>query len=148
MAATLYHQRMDLHAPFELALAVQAEDIDQLHHVNNVVYLRWVQEAAIAHWNAAASAAAQAAYFWVVTRHEIDYRRPALAGDGIIARTWVGTRVDRAFERHTELLRARDRALLARARTLWRPMDRATGRPAKAVSDEVHAAFSTGPQAD
>ncbi len=137
---------MDLHAPYELPLAVRAEDIDQLNHVNNVVYLRWVQEAAIAHWDAAASAEAQAAYFWVVARHEIDYRRPALEGDGIIARTWVGAQVDRAFERHTELLRAGDRALLARARTLWHPMDRATGRPARAISDELRNAFSTGPQ--
>lgn len=137
---------MDLHAPYELALAVQAEDIDQLNHVNNVVYLRWVQEAAIAHWDAVASAEARAAYFWVVTRHEIDYRRPALEGDGILARTWVGAQVERAFERHTELLRAGDRALLARARTLWRPMDRATGRPAKVISEEIRNAFSTGPQ--
>jgi len=131
------------HAPFELTLAVLAEDIDQLGHVNNVVYLRWVQEAAIAHWTAAASQEAQAALFWVVTRHEIDYRRPALPGDGILARTWVGAAVPRRFERHTEILREADGVLLARARTLWCPMDRRTGRPAT-VSAEVRAAFSDG----
>jgi len=129
---------------FELLIEILAEDIDQLDHVNNVVYLRWVQEAAIAHWTAEASAQAQADLYWVVVRHEIDYRRPALAGDGIIARTWVGPAGPRSFERNTEILRAGDRVLLARARTLWCPMDRRTGRPAK-VSDEVRAAFSTGP---
>ena len=132
------------HAPFELPIEVLPEDIDLLDHVNNVVYLRWVQEAAIAHWTAKASPEAQAALFWVVVRHEIDYRRPALPGDRIIARTWVGPAGPRSFERNTEILRASDRALLARARTLWCPMDRRTGRPA-AVSDEVRAAFATGP---
>ena len=131
------------HAPFELALEVLAEDIDQLNHVNNVVYLKWVQEAAIAHWTAAAPPAAQAALFWVVVRHEIDYRRPALLGDRILARTWVGPASQRNFERNTEILRAGDGALLARARTLWCPMDRRTGRPT-IVSEEVRAAFATG----
>lgn len=129
-------------APYELALDVQPGDIDQLNHVNNVVYLRWVQESAVAHWTEVASAQAQAELFWVVVRHEIDYRRPALLGDRIIARTWVGKAASpRAFERNTEILRERDRALLARARTLWCPMDMRTGRPAK-VSEEVQLAFS------
>jgi acyl-CoA thioester hydrolase len=129
------------HTPYELNLKVLPEDIDQLNHVNNVVYLRWVQEAAIAHWTAAASAEAQATLFWVVMRHEIDYKRPALLGDGIIARTWVGPSTPRAFERNTELLRAADRVLLARAKTWWCPMDMRTGRPTT-VSDEVQAAFA------
>jgi len=132
----------DPHAPYELALQVRAEDIDQLNHVNNVVYLKWVQEVAIAHWEAAAPPEAQAELFWVVVRHEIDYRRPALREDGIIARTWVGAIEGRQFERHTELLRARDRALLAKVRTLWCPMAKATGRPTK-VSEAVRGAFST-----
>lgn len=131
----------DPHAPFELRIEILLEDIDQLNHVNNVVYLRWVQEAAIAHWTALASPEAQAELFWVVVRHEIDYKRPALLRDGIIARTWVGPAGPRSFERNTELLRAGDRALLARARTLWCPMDRRTGRPAT-VSAEVRAAFA------
>ena len=131
----------DAHAPYELHLEVQPEDIDQLNHVNNVVYLRWVQEAAIAHWTAAASPEAQAELFWVVTRHEIDYRRPALLGDALIARTWVGPASARLFERFTEILRAGDRMLLARARTFWCPMDLRTGKPTR-VNDTVRAAFS------
>ena len=132
----------DVQTPYELGLEVRPEDIDQLDHVNNVVYLRWVQEAAVAHWTAAASAQAQAELFWVVVRHEIDYRRPARLGDAIIARTWVGPASGRDFERHTEILRACDRSLLARARTLWCPMDRRTGRPTSA-SAEVRATFAT-----
>jgi acyl-CoA thioester hydrolase len=128
-------------APFELTIAVDPADIDQLGHVNNVVYLRWVQEIAIAHWQAAATAEQQAALVWVVIRHEIDYRHAARLGDTVIARTWVGPTEGRAFSRHTEILRAADRRLLARARTLWLPIDAKTGRPAR-VGDEVRERFS------
>lgn len=131
------------HAPeeFEIRITVNPNDIDQLGHVNNVVYLRWVQEAAVAHWSAAAPAADQAKLRWVVVRHEIDYKRPAVLGDEVIARTWVGTATRRAFDRHTELLRASERRVLARARTVWCPIDARTGRPTD-VSPEVRARFS------
>jgi acyl-CoA thioester hydrolase len=126
---------------FELAIEVEPADIDQLGHVNNVTYLRWVQEAAVAHWTAAAPAADQANLLWVVLRHEIDYKQAAFLGDGIIARTWVGSASRIRFERFTELLRARDREVLAKARTVWCPIDSRTGRPAS-VSGEVRASFS------
>ena len=74
---------------FEIALAVEPADLDQLGHVNNVTYLQWVQEAAMAHWQALAPAADQAKVLWIVLRHEIDYLHQAFLGDGIIARTWV-----------------------------------------------------------
>ena len=126
---------------FELTMAVEAADIDQLGHVNNVTYLRWVQEAAVAHWTAAAPATDQAKLLWVVVRHEIDYKQPAFLGDRIIARTWVGSASRIRFERFTELLRARDRSVLAKARTLWGPIDSRTGKPV-GVSPEVRACFS------
>jgi acyl-CoA thioester hydrolase len=127
---------------FELAIPVQPQDIDELGHVNNVVYLRWVQDVAVAHWRSAATPAQQAEVVWVVVRHEIDYKHPARRDDGIVARTWVGTANRHTFERHTEILRATDRRLLARARTLWCPIDPVSGRP-KRVSDGVRARFST-----
>ncbi len=126
---------------FELALRVEPSDIDVLGHVNNVVYLRWVQDVAIAHWQSAATPAQQAALVWVVVRHEIDYKSPALPGDALIARTWVGVASRRTFERHTEIVRASDQRLLARARTLWFPLDPRHGRPA-VVGDDVRARFS------
>ncbi len=127
--------------PFELAIAVEPADIDQLGHVNNVIYLRWVQEAAVAHWTAAAPATDQAKLLWVVVRHEIDYQQAAFLGDRIIARTWVGSASRIRFERFTELRRASDRSLLAKARTWWCPIDTRTGKPAS-VSPEVRACFS------
>ena len=126
---------------FELSITVAPADIDRLGHVNNVAYLRWVQDAAVAHWSATAPAADQARLLWVVVRHEIDYLAPALPGDAIVARTWVGTATRIRFERCTELLRAGDRTVLAKARTIWCPIDAETRRPAP-VSAEVRARFS------
>lgn len=127
---------------FELSISILAADIDQLGHVNNVTYVRWVQDVAMAHWQAAAPAADQAALAWVVVRHEIDYKRPAFLKDQIIARTWVGAATRHRFERHTELLRAADRKILARARTIWCPIDKQTGKLTD-VSPEVRARFAT-----
>lgn len=126
---------------FELRVAVVTDDIDQLGHVNNLVYLRWVQDVAIAHWTAAAEPAHQAALYWVIARHEIDYKQPALRGDEVLLQTWVGTATRIRFDRHTEIRRAADRTLLARARTVWVPMSRATHRPVE-VPGEVRRRFS------
>lgn len=128
-------------AAYEIAVTIAPEDIDELGHVNNVTYLRWVQEAAVAHWRAAAPEEDQMKLVWVVVRHEIDYKRPARPGDAVVARTWVGSATRVRFERHTEILRAADRSLLAAARTIWCPLDARTGKPA-AVSAEVRARFS------
>jgi acyl-CoA thioester hydrolase len=127
--------------PFELSISIESTDIDELGHVNNVTYLRWVQDVAVAHWKAASRPNDQATLRWVVLRHEIDYKQAAYLGDGIIARTWVGTASRLRFERHTELLRASDRNRLATARTLWCPIDARTGKPTS-VSPEVRAGFS------
>lgn len=130
--------------PYELSIAIQPADIDDLGHVNNVVYLRWVQEVAIAHWTSAATAEDQAQVAWVALRHEIDYKAPALLGDAIIARTWVGAAERYKFERLTEIRRESDGKVLAKARTLWCSMSRETGKLMR-PSDELRARFSTGP---
>jgi acyl-CoA thioester hydrolase len=126
---------------FDLPIAIQPADIDELGHVNNVTYLRWVQDVAIAHWQHAASAEAQAQYNWVVLRHEIDYRKAARPGDSITARTWVGQASRLKFERHTQILRSADGEVLAQARTVWCPVDARTGAPTP-VTPEVRVRFS------
>ena len=116
-------------------------DIDGLGHVNNTVYLRWVQDAATAHWEAFASAENQAAIVWVVLRHEIDYKAAARAEEEVVLRTWVGKASRLTFERFTEIMRARDRQIFARARTLWCPVNPATNRPTR-VTPQLRAQFS------
>ncbi len=112
-----------------LPITVAPEDIDEQGHVNNVVFLRYVQEAATAHWRARATPEDQAALVWVVVRHEIDYKRPAFLGDELVAETWVGPATRSLFERRVEILRVRDRRVLVAARTLWCPLDARTMRP-------------------
>lgn len=126
---------------FEMTIKIEPDDIDMMGHVNNVVYLRWVQELAIAHWRAEAPKEDQAKLLWVVTRHEIDFKRAAFLHDEIIGRTWVGKATRLAFDRHSEILRGSDRKVLARARTVWCPIDPETRKPTD-VSPEVRARFS------
>ena len=125
---------------FELPLRVLPEDIDVRGHVNNIVYLRWVQEAATAHWNAGATEEQKDEYVWVVVRHEIDYLRPALPGDDLVARTHVGEAAGAKFDRHVEVWRASDNQLLARARSVWAALDARTGRPRR-VGEELRMRF-------
>ena len=127
---------------YEQPIPVVPEDFDELGHVNNVVYLRWVQDIATAHWRAAATPAQQARYAWVAHRHEIDYKAAALPGDAIVASTWVGAAEAIRFERFVEILRAKDRKVLAAARTIWVPIDREKGRPVR-VDEAVRRVFST-----
>jgi len=124
-----------------MPVSVQSGDIDGQKHVNNTVYLRWVQDVATAHWKSLASVDAQEAIGWVVLRHEIDYRIPANFGDEIVLRTWVGEASRLKFERFTEVRRT-DNKLLAQARTVWVPIDSQTGKPTR-VSAEVRSRFST-----
>jgi len=127
---------------FEMTVPVLPADIDGQNHVNNIVYLRWIQDVATAHWQSLASAEAQAVIGWVVLRHEIDYRSPASLGDEILLRTWVGKASRLKFERFTEIRRKIDnRQLLAQARTLWVPVDVRTGKPMR-VSADLRAQFS------
>jgi acyl-CoA thioester hydrolase len=101
-----------------------------------------VQDVAAAHWEAIAPLPDQSGLFWVVLRHEIDYKAPALLGDELIIETRVGELSGLAFERHVSILRKTDRKLLARARTLWCPVNAVTRHPQR-VSAELRALFST-----
>ena len=129
-------------ARFEMMIPVLPGDIDEQNHVNNTVYLRWVQDVATAHWRALASPKAQETIGWVVLRHEIDYKGPATLGDEMVLRTWVGKATRLTFERFTEIRRNSDGRLLSEARPLWCPIDAQTGRPVR-VSEEVRLQFST-----
>lgn len=122
-----------------MTVSVLPQDIDEQNHVNNTVYVRWVQEVASAHWRAVASENAQESIGWVVLRHEIDYNAPACLGDEVVLRTWVGKATRLTFERFTEIRRSGQ--LLSKARTLWCPINAQTGRPVR-VPVEVREQFS------
>ncbi len=115
-------------------------DIDELGHVNNAVWVRWIQELAVAHWEAVAPPAHRDAFVWVVTRHEIDYRGNLAEGAIASATTWVpepprGAR----FNRHFRFTDAEGRVLVEGV-TTWALLDRATGRLLR-VRPEIAAPF-------
>lgn len=121
---------------FELSLTISPADIDDLGHVNNVVYLRWVQDVANAHWKSTAAPADLERLAWVVTRHEVDYKAASYLGDVIVGRTWIGTTTAVTCERFVEIRRAKDDKLMVASRSVWVPVDRTTGRP-KRIGDSV-----------
>jgi acyl-CoA thioester hydrolase len=126
---------MDHTLPFVLAITPSAADIDELGHVNNAVWVRWIQDIATAHWNAVASPEQIAAYIWVVVRHEIDYAGNVGAGEPVTARTWISEPPKGArFNRNVEFADSAGKNVV-RAKTTWALIDRGTGRIARVPSD-------------
>jgi acyl-CoA thioester hydrolase len=124
-------------------IPVPESAIDANRHVNNLEYLRWMQEAAIGHSTACGWPMER--YFelgatWVVRSHYIEYLRPALAGDELALHTWVAERGGRSSRRRFLFRRQRDGALIARAETLWVFADLRTGRGAE-IPEELRSAF-------
>jgi acyl-CoA thioester hydrolase len=125
---------------FEHQITAQAEHIDELGHVNNAVWVQWIQEVALAHWYSVADPAHQDDYIWVVVRHEIDYLRAVVEGETVTGRTWVGEAAKGArFDREMEFV-GDDGKVRVRARTTWAIIDKAAGRPIR-VPPNVMAPF-------
>jgi acyl-CoA thioester hydrolase len=129
---------------FRLELVVGEEDIDLLGHAGNIVFVRWIQDIALAHSAAVGfdfDAYRRVGAIFVVVRHEVDYLRPALRGDVIEARTWISSVMAAKCQRSTEFARVSDGRLLAKGLTTWAFIEFATGRPRR-IDRELHAAFA------
>ena len=124
--------------PFEWEITIQSDDIDELGHVNNVVYLRWVQQVAAAHWKSKALETITDKYLWVVLRHEIDYLRPALINDKIIGQTWISSMEGVKSMRHVKF--SSNGKVLAEAKTTWCLLDATTMKP-KRIGDDIREIF-------
>lgn len=130
--------------PFRLHIQVKPEDIDDLNHVNNVVYLQYVQDVASAHWEKIAPSDFRKSFSWVVLRHEIDYKASAVLGDEIIAETWVSSCEGPRSDRHVELYHATTRKLLVKAKTTWVLLDATSKRPRRIEHDIQNLFLKTG----
>ncbi len=117
-------------ASFRMRITPEAADIDELGHVNNAVVVRWLQDIATAHWRAVAPADDVARFIWVVSRHEIDYRRASLLGEALQAETWGENARGARFDRCTTIC-GPDGDVRVDARTTWVLMDKALMRPAR-----------------
>lgn len=120
---------------FEQEIIVSNNDIDELDHVNNVVYVQWIQDVAKAHWEAKAPVDVRAKYIWMVLRHEIDYAGQAVHGDVLVAKTWVMWSEGVKSERHVEIRNIETGKVLAKAKTLWCLLDAHTKKPRRIESD-------------
>lgn len=128
---------------FELEFVAGSGHIDFMGHVNNAVWLEWVQDIAIAHWEAVAPDEHRERYLWVVTRHEIDYRGNVREGEAVMARTFIpdpprGAR----FDRHVEFRDAGGKVIV-KAKSTWAMIERGSGRLAR-VTPEIAAPFYDG----
>ncbi|MDZ7619296.1 MAG: thioesterase family protein [Patescibacteria group bacterium] len=129
---------------FRYCHTVVSAEIDVLGHANNVAYVEWMQQAALAH-SAALGWPFQRykdhGSGWVARSHRIDYRQPALPGDEIVVETWVATMQKVTSVRQYRILRVADAKLLADAETKWAFINFATGQPVR-IPAEISAAFA------
>lgn len=129
-------------AIYEHRHTVEPDEIDDLGHANNLAYLRWLQEAALAHsavqgWPP--EAYKQLGWGWVVRSHEITYERPAFSGDLVIVRTWVASFKKASSVRRYDVLREADHKRLATAATNWAFVDYSTGLPTRIPAEIIRS---------
>ncbi len=103
---------------------VKKEDIDELNHVNNIVYLQWINNISANHWKSLSNKQIDAKYIWVAARHEIDYVKPAFLNEGITIKTYIDTIEGVKSKRKVEIYR--DNILLAKSLTIWVLLDAKT----------------------
>jgi acyl-CoA thioester hydrolase len=125
-----------MNTDFEIEFQVLPEHLDALQHVNNVVYVQWMQDIASQHWNILASAELNEKIIWVVRRHEIEYMAQALLQDALIMKTWIGESSGITSIRHYEIIRKSDHKKIIEAKSAWILLDKKTLRP-KRIDEEV-----------
>ncbi len=118
---------------YSYKIRVEKRDLDSLNHVNNVVYLQWVNDISERHWNLLASEELRKKYFWVVLRHEIDYMNQAVLDDEIEVVTWVGDSKGVRSVRHVEMYL--NEKPLIKASSTWCLIDAQTLRPTRIRED-------------
>ena len=114
---------------YTLTITVSPEDLDLLHHVNNLVYVKWMDKIATNHWAYLTKDTPLPHYVWVVVRHEIDYLKQAILGDEIIVKTWVGETKGVTSVRFMEFYK--NDVLLVKAKTTWAMLDAITHKPSR-----------------
>ena len=133
MARAVLEPRADREV-FVVPLAIRPDHIDDNGHVNNVVYVGWLQDAGTVHWNARFDEATRAKWSWVALRHEIDYLRALMPDDAAVARTWVGDPQGPRFARYVRIEDDQGR-LCAQGVSEWCLVDATTMRPTRIPAD-------------
>ncbi len=125
---------------YQISVKVVEADIDQANHINNVIYLRWVQDVSEGHWLAVATPFMLENYYWVAIRHEIDYKNSGFLGDELLLKTHLKEYGGVRSKRVVQIIRKSDNKILVESLTTWILMATKTQKPAR-IPDDMMALF-------
>ena len=120
---------------FHHSIGIREDDIDHMGHVNNSVYLKWVQEAVVDFWESVAPPEAVTRHLWIALQHEIRYRKPTFLDDVVVADV-IAERVQGARAMFTTVIK-RGETVLAEVKSTWCCLDAVSQRPARLARDIV-----------
>ncbi len=126
---------------FESSIIVPKSAIDEMHHVNNVMYLQWVQDIAKKHWEHKTDLYLRNKYVWVVLNHYIEYHHPAFENDELTIQTWIDHYKGAKSERHTKIIHAATDKVIVTAKTSWCFLSKEKLRPVR-IPKEISNLFS------
>lgn len=125
---------------YEIPIKIKKDHLDELNHVNNVVYLQWAQDIAKKHWMSKAPESVQKNNKWVVIRHEINYRRPCYENDPVLVKTKVANDISGPkWGRHVHIFNGE--SIAAEVFSIWCQIDAQSGRPLR-ISKEIANVFN------
>lgn len=124
--------------PYIHNITVKETEIDSLNHVNNVVYLQWINDVSALHWKTLSNEEINSKYIWVAVRHEIDYIKPAFLNENITIKTWIATLKGVKSIRNVEIYR--ENQLLAKSKTTWVLLDAKTQKITR-IPKEIEMLF-------
>jgi len=125
----------------EKKILVSKNDLDDLNHVNNVVYIQWIQKIAKEHWEKLASNEILDNYYWVLLEHQIKYLYPALLNDKIRIKTYIDKTEEIKSSRIVEIYNNDTNRLLVNSRTIWCLINSKTNKPVR-IPDEIRQVFN------
>lgn len=126
---------------FEIHITVTKDDLDNLNHVNNVRYVQWVQDVAEKHWTEHATQDMQSDYFWILLKHTIEYKNPAVLGDVLKLKTYIKASSAVTCIRMVEIYHLKTEKLLASSETTWCLVSQERMKPAR-ITDDIRTLFS------
>jgi len=126
---------------FTMKRTVKEDEIDDLNHVNNVVYNKWANDIAVKHWLTVAGDKLRESVDWVMVKHTLEYKAAAVLGDTIMIKTQVGKATNATYERFIEIYNATTNQLLVRTESVWCAINE-HGRPTR-ISQELKDLFET-----
>ena len=125
----------------EQEITVTKNDLDDLNHVNNVIYVQWIQEIAKNHWDVLVSDEIKDNYYWVLLEHHIKYLHSALLNEKIRIKTYIEETKGVKSSRKVEIYNKGTNQLLVTSKTIWCLINAKTNKPSR-INDEIRKAFS------